>query len=401
MNFPILDKKSALNVLQEIAFQARCALWLSNGTFYIKYLPEEPSSDQTITVSDIDAEEGLTVELTSTEDLVTRMNVEWRISWNEDDPNKIILRHNVKKYGTQQEDFFFYCFNQPDIVLKAATFWLIRKANTWKKVRFKAYLQLLNLEVFDTVLLSLGSDYVSTGDIKAVVDEASYNSDDQTIDFTVSTPIKSGTMVEYEFYWPSQVSVTRKFPTDFELENGYAGGDGIGAEATGNLPIGYTDPDDWGSGVVWVGGPNVVFTGPADYGENTPSDIGFVAQDVIFTEQYAELDVSANPDPDMTQIYKDDMELGSLGPMEFDGLVIDIRKTIVIDSNLGEDGPKSKFHTFFKTIMADGTDGKLVVDCDESLWTNSESGEGKEFHFKYDDEGEKFGAGTAWLKASE
>lgn len=31
MNFPILDRKNTLDVLQEIAFQARCALWISNG----------------------------------------------------------------------------------------------------------------------------------------------------------------------------------------------------------------------------------------------------------------------------------------------------------------------------------------------------------------------------------
>jgi len=401
MNFPILEKKNALTVLQEIAFQARCALWISNGTFYIKYLPEEPTPDGTITVSDIDAEAGLEVELTTTEDLITRMNVEWRIAWNEDDPNKVILRHNVKKYGTQQEDFFFYCFNQPDIVLKAATFWLIRKSNTWKKVRFSTNLQHLNLEVFDTVTLSLGDDYVSTGDIKAIVEEASYNSDSQTIDFTCLTPVKSGTMVEYQFFWPSQESVSAKFPTDFEQVNGYAGGDGIGTGAEGDLPIGFTDPDDWGSGVVWVGGPNVVFSGPADWGEQTPTDINFTAQEVIFTTQYAELDVSANPDPDLTQIYKTDMELAGLGPIDHDTNGIDISKTPVIDSDQGENGPVATLDTFFKTITSSG-DAKLIVDCDESLWTNDESGEteGKEFHFRYDDEDEKFGAGTAWLKPS-
>ena len=399
MNFPLLEKKNALTVLQEIAFQARCALWISNGTFYIKYLPEEPTPDDTITVSDIDAEAGLEVELTTTEDLITRMNVKWRISWNEDKPNKVILRHNVKKYGTQQEDFFFYCFNQPDIVLKAATFWLIRKSNTWKKVKFSTYLQKLNLEVFDTVTLSLGDDYVSSSDIKAIVEEASYNSDNQTINFTCLTPVKSGTMVEYQFFWPAAEAVTAKFPTDFERVNGYAGGDGIGTGAEGDLPIGFTDPDDWGSGVVWVGGPNVVFRGPADWGEQTPTDIDFVAQPVIFTNQYAELEVTANPDPLLEQIYKPDDLLEDLRVFE-SGTLIDIRETSIIDSDQGENGPVATLSTFFRTITDEGDNGKLIVDCDESLWTNDESGEdqGKEFHFRYDDENGKFGAGTAWLQ---
>jgi len=402
MNFPILDKKSALTVLQEIAFQARCALWISNGVFYIKYLPEEPSSDDTITQSDIDAEEGIEVELTSTEDLVTKMIVEWRISWNEDDPNKVILRHNVKKYGTQTEDYFFYCFNQPDIVLKAATFWLVRKANTWKKIKFKTYLQKLNLETFDTVTLDFGShEYVSTGSVKATVEQATYNSNSQTIDFVCHTPVRSGEMTEYEFFWPSQLSVDEEFPTAQDIADGYAGGDGIGTGATGFLPIGYTDPDDWGSGVVWVGGPNVVFTGPADHGENQITDIDFVAQDVIFTTQYAELDVSPNPDPDLSQEYKPDMELTGLGPLDHDSFGIDIRKTPIIDSDQGDNGPIATFDSFFKTLTDEGEDSSLIVDCDVSKWANDEHEEGAGFHFKYDDEageGEEFGAGTAWLK---
>lgn len=398
MNFPILEKKSALTVLQEIAFQARCALWISNGVFYIKYLPEEPSSDATVTVSDIDAEKGIEVELSSTEDLVTRMNVEWRISWNEDDPNKVILRHNVKKYGTQTEDYFFYCFNQPDIVLKAATFWLVRKANTWKKIKFKTYLQMLNLETFDTVTLDFGSqDYVSTSPVKSIVEEATYNSDDQTINFTCHTPVRSGEMVEYEFFWPSSLTVQDTYPTDQDVADGYAGGDGIGTGATGHLPIGFTDPDDWGSGVVWVGGPNVVFSGPADHGESVITDIDFVAQPVIFTNQYAELDIIANPDPDLSQIYKVDMELGGLGPMDHDTVGIDIRKTPFFDSDEGEDAEVATLDTFFKSINDEEEDARLVVDCDESLWADEEQEDGKEFHFKYDDEGEKFGAGTAFL----
>ena len=80
-NFPLLDRKNTIDVLQEIAFQARCAIWISNGVFYLKYLPEEPTPADTITVSDIDADQGIQVELTSTEDIVTKMTVKWRMSW--------------------------------------------------------------------------------------------------------------------------------------------------------------------------------------------------------------------------------------------------------------------------------------------------------------------------------
>ncbi len=393
MNFPILSRKNTLTVLQEIAFQARCALWLSNGVFYIKYLPEEPTSDATITRGDLDADEGVEVELTSTEDLVTKMIVEWRISWAEDDPSKIILRHNVKKYGTQEETFDFYCFNQPDIILKVATFWLIRKSNTWKKVSFKTFLQMLNLETFDTVTLNFGKDYVADTSVKAIVEEATYNSNDQTIDFVCLTPVKSGEMVEYKFFWPSQIAVTETFPTAEEEAAGLAGGDGIGAGATGELPIGFTDLDDWGSGVVWVGGPNVVFRGKADHGDNTPTDVDFVAQEVIQTETYAELTGIENPRPDLTLNYREPITLPQLQDMPAGTFVIDLHETVIIDSE--NDNKEAKLSSFFMKV---NDDEKLVVDCDNAKFGDSANPDGEAFDFKFDDDDGVFGTGTAWLK---
>ncbi len=406
MNFPILDRKNTIDVLQDIAFQARCALWLSNGTFYIKYLPEEPSSDDTIADSDVDAETGVNIELTSTEDLVTKMVINWRMSWAEDGEQRIILRHNVKKYGTQTEEFDFYCFSQPDIILKAATFWLIRMSNTWKRVSFKCYLNKLNLETFDTITLGFSGEHVSTANVKAIVEEASYNSADQTIDFTCLTPVKSGTMGKYLFFWPSAISPTEKFPTAWELSQGYAGGDGIGAEATGTLPIGYMDIDDWGEGLVWVGGPNVAFRSRSDHGDPTPTDVGFTAQSVIISGTYAELDISGVPNPDLQESYAKDTPLRDLESIS-DGLMINLHKTIILDA--GEDGQldpprRAYLDSFFRAV---NEDGDLVVDAENALWTTSEEEPdvaevvGKPFDIRYHEEGEKYGAGTAFLYTAE
>ena len=395
MNFPIIDRKNTLDVLQEIAFQARCALWLSNGTFYIKYLPEEPDSDSTITVSDLDAETGVELELTSTEDLVTKMIVQWRLSWAEDEPNKLILRHNVKKYGTQQETFDFYCFNQPDIVLKAATFWLIRKSNTWKKVRFKTFLQKLNLETFDTVTLDFGSQgYISTDPVKVVVEQAVYNSDDRSIDFVCKTPVKSGSMEPYKFFWPAYIDPAETFPTNAERAAGLAGGDGIGAAASGELPIGFTDLQDWGNGVVWVGGPNVVFSGHADYGDSSPSDIGFSAQQTIYPGTYAELVVRGNPHPDLTLNYIDPIDPPPLRTFEgWSPMEIDIRKTVITDSDYEDRW--AVLATVFRHI---NEDGRLVIDADNAQYGSQEEPQEAPFDYRFDTKGGKWGAGTAFLQ---
>ena len=215
--------------------------------FYLKYLPEEPTPADTITVSDIDAEKGIEVELTATEDIVTKMMVKWRLSWADlsDQPKDkaektIILRHNVAKYGTQEQEYDFYIYNQPDIVYKCATFWLIRKSNTWKRIKFKTFLNKLNLETFDAVTLDFASPYVANGPVLAIVEKANYNSADNCVDFECLVPVLAGTMEKYHFYWPAALPQTDTWPPANEIAAGHAGGGGIGAGATGSLPVGDT-----------------------------------------------------------------------------------------------------------------------------------------------------------------
>jgi hypothetical protein len=114
-NFPILERKNTIEVLRDIAFQCRCAIWLDNGVFYLRYLPEKPVAVDVIEVSDLDSEKGIEVSLTPTEDLVTKMKVKWRLSWAPDEneyvreadkhEKLIILRHNIARYGTQEKEY--------------------------------------------------------------------------------------------------------------------------------------------------------------------------------------------------------------------------------------------------------------------------------------------------------
>ena len=82
----------------------------------------------------------------------------------------MVLRHNVKRYGLQEKEYEWYIFNQPDIILKMATFWLIRLSNAWKRVKFRTYLHKLNLEAFDSVTFN-APGYVAAGPVKVVVRE--------------------------------------------------------------------------------------------------------------------------------------------------------------------------------------------------------------------------------------
>jgi hypothetical protein len=376
-NFPILERKNTLQVLQEIAFQARCAIWLDNGVFSMKYLPEEPTADSTITVSDLDADAGVEVELTSTEDLVTKMKVSWRVSWapgatdrDKDKSEKtMILRHNITRYGTQEEEFDWYIYNQPDVIYKAATFWLIRKSNTWKRIKFKTFLQKLNLETFDTVTLNVSS-YVANSDIKAIVEQANYNSADNTVDFQCLVPVRAGEMTQYVYFWPSALPQSVAWPPANAVASNDAGGGGIGMGATGDLPIGDTSEID-GSDVVWVGGPNVVFRARSDWGDRRPTDVGFSAQQTINPANYAELDAKPKPYLNLRTYTAEPSKPYIPAPLA-GAFTIDIAKTIVVDSD--ED---NNVHTHFKSFFSRINDnGRLVMRDDARIGDVDKTKEG-------------------------
>jgi len=391
-NFPLLERKNAITVLQEIAYQARCALWISNGVFYLKYLPEEPEGldvVDTITVSDIDAENSLEVDLTPTEDLVTKMTVKWRMSWapgasdREKDKSEktLILRHNITRYGVHAEDYNWYIYNQPDTVLKCATFWLIRKSHTWKRVKFKTFLHKLNLETLDCVTFD-ASGYVASGPVKMMVEKATYNSADNLIDFECLVPVRAGTMSPYDLYWPAQVVVDHTWPPQADIDSGDAGGGGIGQQAVGALPIGYTELTPNFGGTVYVAGPNVIFPPFSDWGDTHPTDLNFVPQPINNPTGDTQVpDSEPRPSPNTRPKHAESTPPrvprtptsrdGSKGTKGTEGLVIDIANTTVIDSSeaisvaeeeeLGAQCVDESRRSTFKTIFHGITDGGQIT----------------------------------------
>ena len=219
-SFPLLDRRNIFHVLRDIAFQARCALYLRNDVFYLKYLSEEPDSDFTITEDDV-LPRSLLLTHTLTEELVTKFTAEWKEDYAIDEPNRIILRYNVKQYGTQAETFDFFIYNFRELVEKSATFWLIRMANTWRKIKIRTPVSKLQSEVFDIASVTL-SDF-SGSTIKCIVEKASYDSSALEMVFDLWTPVRSGSTEPFLFAWPAQIEVTDIWPA---VNDPNAGGSG-------------------------------------------------------------------------------------------------------------------------------------------------------------------------------
>ncbi len=233
-HFAIYDRKDILTVLQEISYQACCSLILKNDVFHIKYLPEEPTTVSTIGKGDI-LVDSLMLEHTNTEDIITKMVCKWSASGAQEEPYTTILRHNVAKYGTHLEDFDYYIYNYVDAIIKSATFWIIRRSNTWKKLTFNTPLTKLNLESLDSIDINLIGDLANVSVI-STIETVAYNSDDRSLHFTCWTPVKAGTMIPYIFAYPADVDETLTFPTPEEIQQGFNGsGFSPNKSATGQL----------------------------------------------------------------------------------------------------------------------------------------------------------------------
>ena len=219
-SFAFLDRRSTLQAIQEIAWQARCLAYVSNGVLYLKYLALEEAAVETIDES-VAYGETLVMSLTPTEDLVTELRAEWDSDYSAERRNAVILRNNIGKYGLQESEFDFYIYNVQDLVVKSATFWLIRMSNTWRIARFVAPLTMLRLETFDTVTLDFAQNWIASLPVKGTIESITYNSETFELTFEVRSSVRSGELEPYVFNWPAGVAVDVEYPTEDDL---YAGG---------------------------------------------------------------------------------------------------------------------------------------------------------------------------------
>jgi hypothetical protein len=256
-NFAISESKNALQAVEEIAWQARCATWIKDGVAFVQYLAETPTPVDTITESDV--EEGTLIVTTGqTEDLVTKFTALWKPDYSLDQDFKLILRHNISLLMEIPYSYEFYTYNIFSLVQKSATFWLIRKSHAWKKIIFKTALHKLKLETYDYVTLNFANNLFCTGSVVALIEKAEYDSASRLITFTCWTPIPLGSMTPYTFFWPADLSATTVFPLVNEVISGNAGNP-IGVKVPSGLAF---DPSQLSN----------VNLRPIDFGSVFPSD---------------------------------------------------------------------------------------------------------------------------------
>lgn len=297
-HFVLLERKNILVVLEEIAFQARCAIWISDRTFYLRYLSEEQTATSTISETEVDAG-SLVIKSTTTEELVTKLVAKWHDDYAVENPMQIILRHNVNKYGIREREIDFYIYNIFELVLKSATFWLIRKSNIWKNLIFTVYLDSLAIETFDIVEFDFNEEFVASSAIKGMITASIYDSDSKTIAMEAWLPVKCGSMERYNFAEPHDISIELLFPTQEEIDDGSAGGDGPGTEVEGGIEFSETTYTTERS--FWERIADGERVQGRDYGEMRPSDLDDVKPEPNFISR----PVTYLPEPAYQYIYPD------------------------------------------------------------------------------------------------
>ena len=218
-HFALFDRRDALALIEDIAWQARSAVYVENEKVYYKYLAVEEAAIRTITESDIELRT-LRISYTSTDDLRTKLTAIWQSDYlGEDDPKEVIVRNNIPKYGKIEEEYDFFIYNIQGLVSKSISFWMYRLSNTYKMLEFTAMVHTLELNVFDSVDFTFIDNYVATGTSKGVVQSAIYDSSNQTITYRVLMSIRAGEMSKYPFFWSGDATIAFPGPNDL-----YAGG---------------------------------------------------------------------------------------------------------------------------------------------------------------------------------
>ena len=226
MNFVLYERKNTLDFIKELAFQAKCTVWIDNLTVKIRYLPAVPTYVDEIT-SDHIIEDSLVISAGVTEDLVTKLVALWQRDYSQEKPNKFIVRNNVERYGLLEQVFDYYAYNNAEAVKSSAIYWSIRLSNTWKVLKFRSLVDKLKLESNDPVLMVNDTNLFALEDVIGIVTSAVYDSDSQEISFEVWLPVLWGTMYTYKWAYPQLVTETySKSRPDFKTGNPFQGATG-------------------------------------------------------------------------------------------------------------------------------------------------------------------------------
>lgn len=231
-HFALFDKRDALKVAQEIAFQSRCGLILDSERVGIRFLAEEPLSGMILSEENTEFN-SMVRSSTGTNDIVTKLIAPWTDEYLEHQrlttiyQRKVsateraiaslipsnrrrrsatkygIYTENVEQFGlrAREESCYIYC-EQANVQL-FLNFWGHRFANSWQLLRVKVPLEGVIMQVFDGCVLSyLDMGLLKTTLLKVQIEEVEVNPSDWSVVLGIWLPRKSGSVFQDSEAWP-------------------------------------------------------------------------------------------------------------------------------------------------------------------------------------------------------
>ena len=198
-HFVLNDKRSTIELVEDIAWQARCVLSFETGVVKIIYISEQPSAQVTVTKSLVE-NRTLTSNHTDITGVITKLKGKWQSNAKDTPPFPEVRQENISKYGLRESEKEFFIYNIRNLVQKSLRFWAHRYANQWLNIKASSFSDLIKLDVFDGLNLSLSdTTIVPVSSVRAVLYGFEYQSG--KYDFDLWLPIVSGSKAVDDDAW--------------------------------------------------------------------------------------------------------------------------------------------------------------------------------------------------------
>ena len=122
-------------------------------------------------------------------------------------------------------------------------------------------------------------------------------------------------------------------------------------------------------GMIFVGGPNVIYGPRSDWGDPTPTDVGFVAQATSSPNQFGVVGATS---PQVFDFSVDYLHPADLVPevTAADEVTLDLNKTRVLDSS----GENPRLYGYLRDVLALDDNGRVAIDLHETEVIDKSSG---------------------------
>lgn len=229
-NFALFDKRDALKLAQEIAFQARCGLLLDNGGVGMIYLPAQPSQQWNFDESSC---KDIQLHFTERKEIVTKFIGTYSTTYKDkhhlafshqmnirqfervlrsltrtetrtrSEVQMYIYTNNINVFGLHTKEEAAYIFNDYAPVRQMCNFWGYRFSNCWRMVQIKTWLQGTRLQVWDGVVLAFNdSTILNTSLVPGIIESVDFDPHSFVTTLLVLLPIEGGKFTIDPNFWP-------------------------------------------------------------------------------------------------------------------------------------------------------------------------------------------------------